>query len=198
MNSSKQHNKSKHSRNNIQYKQTLNQKIKQTQQNHPIPFAQPLKRHIASGTPTRHAMLFGHYWFLPLEILALASSQKLIPIAFWLGRSRCHRHRAIASSTEAHEWVATAALGLGCSCTGTSSPQIRAAVVSGEAVQRCGSSVLYVFLKLRAPSCLVSVFLAGLDLLRLPLRELGVLRRLSVEHNLALLEVAACVFVDQD
>lgn len=143
-------------------------------------------------------MLIGHYWFLPLEILALASSQKLIPIAFWLGRSRCHRHRAIASSTEAHEWVATAALGLGCSCTGTSSPQIRAAVVSGEAVQRCGSSVLYVFLKLRTPSCLVSAFLAGLDLLRLPLRELGVLGCLPVEDDFALLEVAAGVFVDQD
>jgi hypothetical protein len=143
-------------------------------------------------------MLIGH-WFLPLEILTLASSQKLVPIAFRLGRSRCYRHRAIASSTEAHEWVATAALGLGCSCTGPSSAmQIRAAVVSGEAVQRCGSSVLYVFLKLRAPSCLVSVFLAGLDLLCLPLRELGVLRCLPVEDDFALLEVAAGVFVDQD
>ena len=143
-------------------------------------------------------MLIGHYWFLPLEILAPASRQKLVPVTFRLGRSRCYRHRAIASSTEAHEWVTTAALGLGCSCTGTSSLQIRAAVVPGEAVQRCGSPVLYVFLKLRAPSCLVSVFLAGLDLLRLPLRELGVLGCLPVEDDFALLEVAACVFVDED
>jgi hypothetical protein len=81
----------------------------------------------------RHTLLIGH-WLLPLEILASASGQKLIPIALGLRRSRCNGDRAIASSAEAHEWVATAALGLGCSCTGTSSLQVRAAIVSGEAV----------------------------------------------------------------
>lgn len=142
----------------------------------------------------------GHWWCAPLEILALASRKQLVPVALGLGRSRCHGDGAIASSTKAHQRVATTiALGLGRSCSSASSPmQIRAAVVSGEAVHGRGSPVLCVFLKLQAPSCLISVFLAGLDLLRLPLRELGVLGRLAVEDDLALFEVAACILVDQD
>lgn len=48
------------------------------------------------------------------------------------------------------------------------------------------------------PSCLISAFLAGLDLLRLSLCQLAVLRCLSEEHNLALLEVSSSVLIDQN